>query len=142
MLIPKKSKYLKQQKGRAFNKISNNTNLHELKVGCAGLKALQPGRLTSKQLLAVRQTLNKLIKKKGKIFINIFPHTPITNKPIKVRMGKGKGNVDHHICKIKPGNVLCEIQSNSLNLAIKALNQAQVKIPFLTKLIKEKDIYA
>lgn len=140
LFTPKKSKFTKQQKGRAFNKINKDLSLNPLKYGCIGLKALEAGRISSTQLLALRQTLNKHIKKKGRIFLNIFPHTPITNKPIKVRMGKGKGSVDHYVAKIQPGLLLCEIETASINLAKKALILVQNKLPLKTKLIFEANI--
>jgi large subunit ribosomal protein L16 len=95
LFIPKKSKFVKQQKGKAFNRINKLTSSNQLQKGCIGLISMDSGRLSSKQLISLRQTLNKYVKKKGRIFINIFPQIPITNKPTKVRMGKGKGNVDH-----------------------------------------------
>jgi len=94
LIIPRNSKFKKQQKRKAFNRISKNTNLFELNFGSVGLKALEHGQLNSKQISTLFQTINKVIKKKGKLKINVFPHLPVTSKPIEVRMGKGKGNVD------------------------------------------------
>ena len=139
LLTPKKLKFPKSQKGKSFNKIGD---FKTLRFGCMGIKALEAGRISSTQLLALRQTLNKYIKKNGKVFLNIFPHTPITNKPVKVRMGKGKGNVDHYVFKVKPGTIICEIETKSLDIAKKALRQGIIKLPISTKLIFEKNYYA
>ena len=137
LLQPKKSKFIKQQKGKSFNKISNNVSVNLLTKGRIGLKALDHGRISATQLITLKQTLNKYIKKKGRVFLNIFPHTPVTKKPIKVRMGKGKGGVDHYIVKVKPGLVLCEIETDIEALGKKALSLSQIKLPFKTKIIYE-----
>ena len=137
LLQLKKSKFIKQQKGKSFNKISNNVSVNLLTKGRIGLKALDHGRISATQLITLKQTLNKYIKKKGRVFFNIFPHTPVTKKPIKVRMGKGKGGVDHYIVKVKPGLVLCEIETDIEALGKKALSLSQIKMPFKTKIIYE-----
>mgnify|MGYP001063721887 FL=1 len=137
--VPKKLKFLKFQKGKAFNKV---TSSRELRFGSMGIKALEAGRISSSQLFALKQTLNKYIKKNGKIFLNIFPHTPITRKAVKVRMGKGKGSVDHYVYKVKPGTIICEIETKDTSLAEKALRQGRRKISLLTKLITELNNYA
>jgi len=142
LYTPKKIKYNKSQKGRSPNKISKVYNLNPLKFGSVGLSVLESGRISSTQLSALRQTLNKHIKKNGRIFLNIFPHTPITKKPVKVRMGKGKGNVDHYIFKVKPGTIICEIECKSLDLAKRAIMQGMTKVPLATKIIFEQTHYA
>ena len=133
--IPKKLKFKKEQKGGFFNKIKSNTNFIKLKFGTVGLKVLSFNRVTSKQLVTLRQIIKKIIKKKGKLRINIFSSTPITKKAIGVRMGKGKGSVNQWIFKLQIGCVLCEIATNSVPLAIKALNMAKTRLPVLTKII-------
>jgi len=134
MLSPRKTKFKKQQKGKSFNRInSTSVELNLLNFGSIGLKALAPGRLTSKQIEAVRQSINKVIKKQGRLKINIFPDTPISKKPIEVRMGKGKGSVDHWVFKVKPGFVLYEIETAFLSLAIKALEAGQIRLPIKTR---------
>jgi large subunit ribosomal protein L16 len=136
MLSPRKTKFKKQQKGKSFNRInSTSVELNLLNFGSIGLKALAPGRLTSKQIEAVRQSINKVIKKQGRLKINIFPDTPISKKPIEVRMGKGKGGVDHWVFKVKPGFVLYEIETAFLSLAIKALEAGQIRLPIKTRII-------
>jgi large subunit ribosomal protein L16 len=137
LLSPRRFKYKKQQKGRSFNKINSNLKdqLSPLKFGSVGLKALSPGRLTAKQIQSVRQCINKRIKKLGRLKVNIFPDTPISKKPIEVRMGKGKGNVDHWVSKIRPGFILYEIETSSISIAIKALKSGQIRLPIKTKII-------
>lgn len=136
LFVPKKYKYKKQQKGKLFNKInSSNTNLYQLKTGSIGLKAISYARLSSKQIEALRQTISKFVKKSGRVVINAFPSTPITKKPIEVRMGKGKGNVDHWVFKVKPGFVLCEIVTDNIDLALTSLEVVQKKLNMKTKII-------
>jgi len=130
ILIPRKSKFKKQQKGKSFNRINGTSNkCHCLHFGSIGLKSLSFGRLTSSQIESVRQSISKIIKKLGKIKTNIFADTPISKKPIEVRMGKGKGSVDHWIFKVKAGTILFEIETNSILLAVKALRLGQIRLP-------------
>lgn len=133
--IPSKSKYKKYQKGKSFNRINKNLDFNCLTFGCIGLKALNFGRLNSKQIASIRQSINKIIKKTGIIFINVFPNTAITKKPLEIRMGKGKGNVDHWVYKLRPGFIICEIQTNNISLAVKALKRAQIRFPILTRIV-------
>ena len=134
-LFPKKQKFKKQYKGKSFNKIHSVFALNTLKFGSYGLKALTTGRLTSKQIEAMVNSINKIIKKTGRLVLKVFPHTPVSKKPIEVRMGKGKGNVDHFIAKIKAGVLLCEVETTSKALALKALTLAQIRLPLKTKII-------
>lgn len=135
MFTPKKSKFKKQQKGKAFNRVITPTILNNLQMGSIGLRALEFGRLNSKQLEAVSKIINKTIKKTGRLVLKVFPQTPISKKPIEIRMGKGKGGVDHWVSKIRSGCLLCELEVNSRLIAIKALRLAQLRIPFKTKII-------
>ena len=137
LLSPRNFKYKKQQKGKSFNKIfkTSNLGLVPLKFGSVGLKAITAGRLTAKQINSVRQSINKQIKKLGRLKVNIFPHTPISKKPIEVRMGKGKGNVDHWVFKVKPGFILYEIETSFIHIAVKALKLGQIRLPIKTKII-------
>lgn len=134
-ISPSRSKYKKQRKGKAFNRINKQITFNRLILGSLGLQAQESGRMTSKQMESIQQTINKIIKKSGKTIMNTFPHTPITKKPLEIRMGKGKGGVDHWIFKIQPGFVICEVETTTLDLGIKALNLAQLRLPFKTKLI-------
>jgi large subunit ribosomal protein L16 len=132
---PRKTKFRKQQKGKNFNKVTKLIgSITKVTFGSLGLKTLYFGRVTSKQIETLRQTLNKILKKQGKIKINLFAHTPITKKPIEIRMGKGKGNVDHWVSKTKVGDNICEIETTNRVLAIKALKIAQYKFPIKTKI--------
>jgi large subunit ribosomal protein L16 len=134
--FPRRSKFKKQQKGKSFNRInSTSTDLYSLKFGSVGLKALNSGRLSSKQIESVRQAISKVIKKQGRLKINIFPDTPISKKPIEVRMGKGKGAVDHWIFKVKAGFVLYEIETAFTSLAVKALESGQIRLPIKTRIV-------
>ena len=94
LFTPKKTKFKKRQKGKRLNTITNVRSLFKLNFGNIALKSIESGHLTSKQINTIKQTVTKIIKKKGKLRINIFPNTPISKKPLEVRMGKGKGNVD------------------------------------------------
>lgn len=136
LFVPKKSKFKKQHKGKLPNCIKGtNGDMYKLTIGSVGLKALSFDRLSSKQLETLRQTISKLVKKSGKVIINAFPDTPVSKKPIEVRMGKGKGNVDHWIFKVKPGFVLCEIVTDNKDTAILALETIQKKLSVKTKII-------
>jgi len=133
MFIPKNFKFRKQQKGKNFSKIFS-CNLVKNST-CIKLKSLAFGRLTSNQLKALKQTINKVIKKRGRVIFKTFPQTPITKKPIEIRMGKGKGAFSHWVARIRPGSVLCYIESEFTLLAFKALNYARIRLPIKTKVI-------
>lgn len=133
MYIPSKSKYKKQQKGKSFCKICNNTNI--LNNNAIGLKSLEVGRFSSKQFKTLKQIVTKKIKKTGELIIKIFPQTPITKKPLEIRMGKGKGAVNYWVSKIKPGFIFCYIISNNKTIAKKALQMVQVRLPIKTQII-------
>jgi len=134
MFLPKNSKYKKQQKGRSFNKITQTRSSNGLTFGSYSIKALEAGRVSSKQLESVYQSINKIIKKSGRIIMRSFPHTPITKKPIEIRMGKGKGSVDRWIAKITAGSLICEIECNSYSLVLKAFTLAKIRLPIKTKI--------
>lgn len=132
MFIPKNFKFKKQQKGKSIKKIFSSALVPS--TGCIKLKALAFGRLSSDQLKALKQAVNKIIKKRGRIIFKIFPQTPITKKPIEVRMGKGKGGVSHWVAKVQPGTVICFVESEFLMLASKALNYGRIRLPLKTKI--------
>jgi large subunit ribosomal protein L16 len=137
LYTPKKTKYKKQRKGRLSANISKNNNIDLLKQGTIGLKLIDFGRIKVSQLIACRQVLRKIMKKHGIVTINIVADTPITKKPIEIRMGKGKGAVDHWVAKVHPGTILVEIETGTKILAIKALKAAQLRLPLKTKIIFE-----
>lgn len=134
-LEPRSFKYKKQQKGKKQNLINKIASLDRLSYGHLALVTLEPGMLTGKQIDTVKQTLNKIVKKSGTFFLHVFPFIPVTSKPLAVRMGKGKGNVSHHISKIKCGTILCEVNTNSNVISMRALKTLQYKLPFNTKII-------
>jgi large subunit ribosomal protein L16 len=136
MFIPKKSKFKKQQKGKLCNRIDGSIfSSDQLHFGSVGLKALTHDNLTSKQMEAIRQSINKVVKKTGKIIIKSFPNIPVSKKPIEVRMGKGKGAVDHWVFKVKPGYILCEIITDQVEIGVKALTMVKKKLSIKTKII-------
>ena len=135
LFIPKKSKFKKYHKGKSFKRISKQCVFVRSKKGSIALKSLEFGRITSKQIESIKQTITKIVKKTGKLFINIFPQTAISKKPLEIRMGKGKGSVDHWVFKTKPGVFLVEIETNFISTAIKALNRASVRLPIKTKIV-------
>jgi large subunit ribosomal protein L16 len=135
MFIPKQTKYKKQQKGKNFNRITNVYNIDKFNLGSISLKSIDSGRLNSKQIASMRQAIQKIIKKSGRLIVNIFPATPISKKPVEVRMGKGKGNVDHWVFKVTSGIVLCEIETSNPVIGFKAMQAAQFRLPIKTKII-------
>lgn len=136
MFIPKKFKFKKQQKGRVSNRINSAIVSDQLHFGSLGLKAMSFGRITSKQVETMRQSLSKSIRKTGRLVVNFFPNQPISQKPLEVRMGKGKGNLDHWVFKIKPGFILCEIITDQIKTARKALILLKKKMNIKTKIIQ------
>jgi large subunit ribosomal protein L16 len=134
MLTPAKTKYRKSQKGG--KKILGVSSVGcSLKFGSFGLKALEPSKLNSKQIESARKVITRYMKRAGKLWIMIFPHTPVTKKPAEVRMGSGKGNVEYYIAKIKPGRIVFEIDGIDKDSAEMALLKASSKLPFKTKII-------
>ena len=134
MFVPKKSKYKKQQKGKNFNRISILIKNSFKTYNKFFLRSKESGRITSIQLKSLKQAINKIVKKNGRVIFFCFPQTPITVKPIEVRMGKGKGNVSAWISKIKVGQNICKIESNSLTVARNALNYAKIRLPVKTQI--------
>jgi len=137
MLMPKRTKYLKQMKGRIKGNAARGTRIS---FGDFGLKALEPGRISSRQIEAARIAMTRRMKRAGKVFIRIFPDKPITKKPAEVRMGKGKGSIDHWAAPVQPGRILFEIGGGvSLELARESLRLAQQKLPIKTKMVVRPD---
>jgi large subunit ribosomal protein L16 len=131
MLQPKRTKFRKVQKGRNRGLASGTT----VNFGTFGLKAVDRCRLTSRQIEAARRALARAVKRQGKIWIRIFPDKPITQKPLEVRMGKGKGNVEYWVALIQPGKVLYEINDVTEDLAREAFKLASAKLPVKTTLV-------
>ena len=131
MLQPKRMKFRKMFKGRNRG-LANGT---EVSFGEFGLKAVGRGRLTARQIEAARRAMTRHIKRQGQIRIRVFPDKPITSKPLEVRMGKGKGNVEYWVCQIQPGKVLYEMNGVSEELAREAFTLAAAKLPLKTTFV-------
>ncbi len=134
MLLPKKVKHRKWQKGRKRNQGVATRNV-ELSFGSYGIKAMGHAWLTSRQIEAARRVLSRYTKRSGKIWIRVFPDKPVTSKSGEVPMGKGKGAVDHFVCVIKPGTIIFEMEGIPEQVAVEALDRAGYKLPFKTKVI-------
>jgi len=132
MLQPKKTKFRKAHKGRIHGNAKGGT---ELNFGSFGLKAMQPGRVTARQIEAARRAMTRHIKRTGKVWIRIFPDVPVSKKPTEVRMGKGKGSVEFWACKVKPGRILFEMEGVNRELAKEAFDRAAAKLPISTRFI-------
>jgi large subunit ribosomal protein L16 len=132
MLQPKRTKFRKQQKGRNRGLATSG---NRVSFGEYGLRATARGRITARQIEAARRAMTRHIKRGGKIWIRVFPDVPITKKPIEVRMGKGKGNVEDWVAKIKPGKVLYEMQGVSEDIAREAFRRAAAKLPVSTTFV-------
>ena len=137
MLQPKRTKYRKQQKGR-IKGLANRG--HKVSFGSFGLKSLDTGRITNRQIESARIAMTRYMKREGKVWIRIFPDKPITSKPLEVRMGKGKGALDHYVAVIKPGRVMFEIDGVPEDIAREALRLAAQKLPVLTKVVQRPDL--
>jgi large subunit ribosomal protein L16 len=132
MLLPKRTKYRKAHKGRIKGNAKGGT---QLSFGAFGLKALQPERITSRQIEAARRAATRHMKRSGKLWIRVFPDIPVTKKPTDVRMGKGKGSVEYYVFRVKPGRIIFEIDGVTEQLAREALELAAAKLPFSAKFI-------
>ena len=137
MLMPKKTKYRKQQRGRMRGVAKGQQQVH---FGDYGLKALEPGWVTNRQIEASRVAMTREMKRGGKVWIRIFPDKPITKKPAETRMGKGKGNPEGWVAVVKPGRVLYEVEGISEDLAKKALALAAAKLPVRTRFVKRQEV--
>jgi large subunit ribosomal protein L16 len=134
MLMPKKTKYRKVQKGRIRGKAKGATTVA---FGDYGLVAVESGRISARQIEAIRVTMGRKLKKVGKLFMRLFPDKPITKKPAEVRMGKGKGNPEYWVAIVKRGRVLCEVEGVDAQYARKVLRSASYKLPIKTKVVQK-----
>ena len=137
MLMPKKVKYRKQQKGRNCGKAWRGS---ELSFGDYGLKAMEPGFITDRQIEASRVAMTRFIKRGGKIWVRLFPDKPITKKPAEVRMGSGKGPLDHWSAVVKPGKILFEMEGVTPDVAKEAMRLASHKLPIMTRVVQRHDV--
>ena len=136
MLQPKRTQYRKQHKGRIKGNAGRG---HLVSFGSFGLKSLDPGRLTSRQIESARVALTRFMKREGKVWIRISPDKPITSKPAEVRMGKGKGALDHWVAVIKPGTIMFEVDGVPVETAKETLRLAAQKLPVLTSFVIRPD---
>lgn len=132
MRQPKRTKYRKQQKGRNQGLAKGG---ERVSFGEFGLKAVERGRITARQIESARRAITRHVKRGGKIWIRVFPDVPVTKKPIEVRMGKGKGNVEYWVAKIQPGFVMYEMEGVSEDIAREAFRLASAKLPIRTAFV-------
>ena len=135
MLQPKKTKFRKAHKGRIHGKAKGG---FELNFGEFGLKTLDAGRITSRQIEAARRAMTRYIARGGRIWIRIFPDVPVSKKPAEVRMGKGKGSVEYWVAKVKPGRIMYEITGVEEEKAREAMRLASMKLPVKTRFVKRQ----
>lgn len=132
MLQPKKTKYRKAHKGRIHGNAKGGFTLN---FGAYGLKALEPERITARQIEAARRAITRHMKRQGRVWIRIFPDLPVTQKPIEVRMGKGKGSPEYWAARVKPGRIMFEIDGVADEIAREALSLGAAKLPVQTKIV-------
>jgi large subunit ribosomal protein L16 len=136
MLMPKRVKFRKAQRGRMRGKATRGDRVN---FGDFGLKALQPGWITQRQIEAARVTLTRMMKREGQVWIRIFPDKPVTKKPAETRMGKGKGAPEYWVAVVKPGRVMFEVCGTGKATAVEALTLASHKLPIRTKISVRPD---
>ena len=136
MLMPKRVKWRKQMRGRMRGKALRGA---EISFGEYGLQALDPGWVTARQIEAARRTIVREMKRRGKVWIRIFPAKPYTHKPPETRMGSGKGNVEYYVAVVKPGRIMFEISGLPEDVAIQALKSAQYKFAIRTKVVSRHE---
>jgi large subunit ribosomal protein L16 len=136
MLMPKKVKFRKMQKGRMNGKAYRGSSVS---FGEFGLKAMEPGWITSRQIEAARIAITRHVKRGGKVWIRIFPDKPITKKPAETRMGKGKGNPEYWVAVVKPGRILYEMSGVSEEIAKEAFRLAMHKLPIATRFVRREE---
>jgi large subunit ribosomal protein L16 len=132
MLQPKRTKYRKQHKGRIHGKASGGTALN---FGSYGLKAVEPARVTARQIEAARRAISRHIKRVGRVWIRVFPDVPVSKKPAEVRMGSGKGSPEFWMCRIHPGRILFEMDGVPRDIALHAMTLAAAKLPMKTRFV-------
>jgi len=132
MLQPKRTKFRKQHKGRIHGSAKGGTSLN---FGTYGLKAVEPERITSRQIEAARRAMTRAMKRAGRVWIRIFPDVPVSKKPTEVRMGKGKGTPEYWAARVKPGRIMFEIDGVDRETAQEALRLAAAKLPIKTRFV-------
>jgi len=137
MLMPKKTKYRKAHRGRRKGNSKGGTTVA---FGDYGIQAVETSYVTARQIEAARITITRTMKRGGKVWINIFPHKPITKKPAEVRMGSGKGNVEYYVAVVKPGRILFEVSGVTEDIAREAMRKAGHKLPMKTKFVTRDNL--
>ena len=132
MLQPKRTKFRKAHKGRIHGNAKGGTSLN---FGSYGLKAVEPGRVTARQIESARRAITRHMRRAGRIWIRIFPDVPVSSKPTEVRMGKGKGSPEYYACRVNPGRIIFEVDGVTEEVAREALYKAGAKLPIKTKFI-------
>ena len=133
MLQPMRTKFRKAHKGRIHGLATSGA---DLAFGQYGLKALEPERVTARQIEAARRALTRFMKRSGRVWIRVFPDVPVSKKPIEVRMGKGKGAPEYWVARVKPGRIMFEIDGVSVEIAREALTLAAAKLPIKTRFVQ------
>lgn len=133
MLAPKKTKYRKAFKGRIHGDAKSGTTVS---FGSYGLKAVEPARITARQIEAARRAITRHIRRVGRVWIRVFPDVPVSTKPAEVRMGSGKGSPEYWVCRVKPGKILFELEGVLPDVAEKAFELASAKLPIATRFVK------
>ena len=136
MLQPKRTKFRKQHKGRIHGDAKGGSDLN---FGSFGLKSIEPERVTARQIEAARRAITRHMKRQGRVWIRIFPDTPVSAKPTEVRMGSGKGSIDFWACKVKPGRIMFEIDGVAEPIAREALRLGAMKLPVTTRIVARED---
>jgi large subunit ribosomal protein L16 len=132
MLSPKRTKYRKQHKGRIHGAAKGATSLT---YGAFGLKAMEPERITARQIEAARRAMTRHMRRTGRVWIRLFPDVPVSSKPAEVRMGGGKGSPEFWVCRVKPGRIMFEIDGVTVDVAREALGLAAAKLPIRTRFV-------
>ena len=133
MLQPKRTKFRKAHKGRIHGNAKGGTQLN---FGAFGLKATSPARVTARQIEAARRAITRHLRRAGRVWIRVFPDVPVSSKPAEVRMGKGKGNPEYWVARVKPGRIMFEIDGVAGDLATEALKLASAKLPLDTRVVR------
>lgn len=135
MLQPKRTKFRKAHKGRIHGAAKGGSRLN---FGAYGLKALEPERITARQIEAARRAISRAIKRQGRLWILVFPDVPVSKKPAEVRMGSGKGNPEFWVCRVHPGRIMFELDGVSQAVAREAFSLAAAKLPIKTKFVQRE----
>ncbi len=136
MLSPKRTKFRKQHKGRIHGEAKGGS---DITFGQYGLKAIEPERITARQIEAARRALTRHMKRQGRVWIRIFPDVPVSKKPTEVRMGKGKGSVEYWAARVKPGRIMFEIDGVPEDIAMEGLRLAAMKLPVKCRYVTRED---